>query len=293
MTGGAPGFSRGIGNWAGRAEVYDAGGRFLGLGRDRRHVSRAAASGKVRIDVSFSGPFRLEGHYEVDDRGSHRIYRGPANVGFAEVLSPSLVDANGYWPDAGLTQRFFMLVLPDGEKQLSLALMSRGEQPLYCVVVENDRLPESATAAEAPGVAARATDAPEPELLLHRLGRWRGSLSVSGRQLERPYEEKIEGMDDGLRVSFEGGFYAPEPVTVELKTRDQQAWSGPGELVGSYSLFGGRALAGTFHRTSRELRLWRREVATRDGTRKAVLHHWYRGQERVGTEYGVLELEPA
>ena len=37
-----------------------------------------------------------------------------------------------------------------------------------------------------------------------------------------------------------------------------------------------------------ELRVWRREVVSHDGTVKAVVHSWYRGGERLGTAHGVL-----
>lgn len=36
-----------------------------------------------------------------------------------------------------------------------------------------------------------------------------------------------------------------------------------------------------------------REVASRDGTTKAVLHVWYRGEERLGAAYGTLAFDPA
>ena len=292
MTSSAQGFSQGVGRWTGCAEVFDGRGRFLGPGRDRRTVGRAE-DGKVCIEVSFEGPFSLCGHYDVDDRGDHRVYRGPANYGFAEALAPNLVDAHGYWPDAGLSQRFFMMVLPGGKKQLSLALMSRGEQLLYVVVGENDRSAESRGRDGSPeGEVPPEPAAGHGGVLLHRPGRWRGALRALGRDGEFPYFEEIEPAAEGLRARRSGGVHAPDPVEMELRVDRSMVWSGPGELAGSYSLIGGRASTGTFHHMSRELRLWRREVATRDGTCKAVLHLWFRGQERIGAEWGALSFEP-
>ncbi len=293
MTHDAQGFSQGTGRWAGGSEVYDPRGHFLGFGHDRRLVSGRAEDGKVRIEVSFHGPFQLSGHYDIDDRGSHRVYRGPANYGFAEVLAPNLVDAHGYWPDAGLSQRFFMMVLPGGEKQLSLALMSRGERLRYSIVGENDRVPVDAhPSSPTVDCGEPSTTAPTEDVLLHRPGRWRGFLSALDRDGQSSYEEIVEAMDDGLRVRFAGGFQAPDPAVIVLRVGEQSAWSGPGDLVGSYSLVGGRALVGTFHRMSHELRLWRREVVAAGGACKAVVHLWYRGRKKIGAEWGVLDFEP-
>ena len=38
--------------------------------------------------------------------------------------------------------------------------------------------------------------------------------------------------------------------------------------------------------------MWRREVASLDGSTKAVLHIWYRGEERLGALYGTLTFNP-
>ena len=119
-------FSKGVGEWAGTAEVYDAEGRFAGTGRDTRTVTADDRAGRVTVEVSFEGPFNLSGAYTIADHGSHRTYEGPLNVGYAEALSDALVAAHNYWPDLGLSQRFFMMVLPGGARQLSLALLSRG-----------------------------------------------------------------------------------------------------------------------------------------------------------------------
>ncbi len=66
-----------------------------------------------------------------------------------------------------------------------------------------------------------------------------------------------------------------------------------GSLMGSGILHGGRGFSGQFHHQGAGLRVWRREVASRDGTTKAVLHIWYRGEERLGAAYGVLAFDPA
>ena len=150
-------FTQGVGRWAGNAEVFDSQGCFLGDGSDYRNV-QALAGGRVRIDVSFVGPFKHSGHYFIQNEGDHRLYQGPANVGYAETLSDSLVDANAYWSTLGLSQRFFLMVLPDGQTQLSLAQMARGEQLLYVVVGENHRVPEGEGPAQPVLVSGTAYD---------------------------------------------------------------------------------------------------------------------------------------
>ena len=54
-------FKQGIGRWAGNAEVFDSKGCFLGNGADYRNV-QPLENGRVRIDVSFVGPFKHSGH---------------------------------------------------------------------------------------------------------------------------------------------------------------------------------------------------------------------------------------
>ena len=81
---------------------------------------------------------------------------------------------------------------------------------------------------------------------------------------------------------------------MQLNSNQWQAWAtDKADIVGSYSLSGGRALSGQFHHREAQLRCWRRDVVTLDGTRKAVVQHWYRGGERIGTQFGVLEFEAA
>ncbi|MEQ8673008.1 MAG: hypothetical protein RLP44_30460 [Aggregatilineales bacterium] len=293
------GFSSGIGKWVGTAEVYSGEGRFLGNGADSRTV-QDLGNGRVRIDVSFIGPFKAAGHYFIQDHGDHRLYQGPINVGYAETLGEGLVDANAYWASVGLTQRFFLMVLPDKQTQLSLALMSRGEQLIYTVVGQNDRVPDEGASVPSSLVNGTSYDfqhdptAGRGELFLHRTGRWSGELAVldgaKSLQGTASYSETIQN-GDTLKVIVEGGGYSLEKRAYSLQTNGYQAWTAPGEVVGSYNLCGGRALSGTFHYLDDQLRLWRREVVAHDGTKKAVVHIWFRGGERIGIQYGLLNFE--
>ncbi|MCQ3811071.1 MAG: hypothetical protein KTV68_11045, partial [Acidimicrobiia bacterium] len=70
-------FSQGVGEWIGAAEVYDANGRFAGIGRDTRSVKADDQAGRVTVEVEFDGPFSLSGVYTIADHGSHRTYEGP------------------------------------------------------------------------------------------------------------------------------------------------------------------------------------------------------------------------
>ena len=300
-------FSQGVGQWLGTAEVFDGAGTFLGNATDQRHVQRQTDEQRVRIDLSFVGPFKFAGHYTIADHGAHRLYEGPANVGYAETLSDGLIDANAYWPVTGLTQRFFLMVLPGGDKQVSLALMSRGEQLLYVVVGEYNRVTEEIGPVPPGFVNGTSFDlAGDPTagrgtVLLHRAGTWRGTLTSLDEKLEtageNSYSETVSRGEGKLRVSVEGSTLDPEPREFELKTEGALAWVSAKdeglEIAGSYSLSGGRALSGQFHHLAKALRVWRREVVSHDGTLKAVLHAWYRGGVRVGVGFGVLAFEAA
>jgi hypothetical protein len=287
-------FSQGFGRWAGNAEVFDSAGRFLGNGSDYRNVQQLEG-GRVRIDVSFVGPFKHSGHYFIQQQDDHRLYEGPANIGYAETLSENLVDANAYWSALGLSQRFFLMIVDD-TLQLSLAQMSRGEHLLYVVVGQNDRVPADSPNPQPTVVSGIHYDlADDPTsgrgtLLLHRPGQWAGELTVLGADRAFlgafPYAETIS---PGLGVTLQGGAFDPEPRHFSLMTNQWQAWATEDSaIVGSYSLSGGRALSGNFYHREAHLRCWRREVVTLDGKRKAVVQHWYRGGERVGTQCGVL-----
>lgn len=298
MTGG---FTQGIGQWRGTAEVFAGDGQFLGNGTDQRHV-QPMNDGRVRIDVAFIGPFKHAGHYFIQNNSDHRLYQGPANVGYAETLADNLVDAHAYWPALGLSQRFFLMVLPDEQTQLSLALMSRGEQLIYSVVGQNNRVSETNSALLPALISGTSYDlADDPSagretLLVHRSGLWSGTLALLDHQRESIgnafYEEALSCEDKLLTTKIKGGGFAPEENAFTLITNGWQTWSKPGNVAGSYSLSGGRALSGHFHYLEHGLRVWRREVVTHDGTQKAVLHIWYRGGARVGIQFGVLHFQP-
>lgn len=301
------GFCQAVGQWRGTAEVYDGQGRFLANGVDQRHVQREGEegdAGRVRIDLSFTGPFKFAGHYYIDDRGTERVYEGPANFGFAEAMGDDAVDAHNYWPSVGLSQRFFLMVLPSGNKQLSLALLSRGERLVYAVVGENDKV--VACGNDAPPIPSfvdgSAHDlvadpgAGRGSILLHRPGRWKGTLRAVDADYQAKGEAGFEEIvradgEQGLKVRSSGGVFVPEPAEFGLKTDGWSAWTPEGRMVGSYSLSGGRALSGQFHRTDQQLRVWRREVVSHDGGLKAVVHVWHRGGRRIGAQWGVLEFE--
>lgn len=297
------GFTEAIGKWLGTAEVYDGHGRFLGNATDRRHVKQQAGDNRVRIDLSFIGPLKFAGHYLIEDHTDYRLYLGPANNGYAETLAENLIDAHAYWPITGLTQRFFLMLLPGGKRQMSLGLMSRGEKLIYTIIGEYDRVEagQETVPALVNGTAYDLHDDPAAgrgHILLHRPGLWRGELAALDGNLEKrapsSYKETIHSVtvagQSGLEVEIEGAAFAPDPARMRLKTNQWEAWSQAGDLVGSYNLSGGRALSGHFHFMAHHLRLWRREVVSHDGTMKAVLHTWYRGGARVGVQFGVLEF---
>jgi hypothetical protein len=301
-----PRFTQSLGHWLGTAEVYDGNGRFLGNGSDSRQVQQLA-DGRVRIEVSFVGPFKHAGHYTIAEEAGSRLYQGPANVGYAETLSSGLIDANAYWPALGLSQCFFLMVLPDGNSQLSLALMSRGEKLLYVVVGQNNRIETEGEAVERiPYSVSRPPSllsgtsydlAHDPaagrgKILLHRPGVWSGKLAaLDGALRPLPATQYSEEITADLHIQLSGMAFVEGRATAVLHTNHWEAWSEAGDLVGSYSLSGGRALSGHFHFLPSHRRLWRREVVSHDGRYKAILHTWYRGGERVGVQFGVLNYE--
>ena len=296
------GFTQGIGKWLGTAEVYDGNGRFLGNATDRRHVQKQADDNRVKIDLSFIGPLKFAGHYFIEDHTDFRLYQGPANTGFAETLAENLIDANAYWPVTGLTQRFFLMILPDGNRQMSLALMSRGDKLIYAIVGEYQRVDDEYAGIPAlvNGTSYDLHDDPaggRGDILLHRNGRWHGKLTTLDDNLEKitptQYEEAVVQNGTQLAIHIRGTAFAQDAASITLKTNSWEAWSAPGNLVGSYSMSGGRALTGTFHYLQEQLRIWRREVVSHDGRMKAVLHIWYRGGVRVGVQFGVLTYEPS
>ena len=298
-----PQFSHGLGRWAGNAEVFDTYGHFLGNGSDYRNVQQLDA-GRVRIDVSFVGPFKHSGHYFIQQEDDHRLYEGPANIGYAETLSENLVDANAYWSALGLSQRFFLMTV-DGDMQLSLAQMSRGEHMMYVVVGQNDRVPADSPNPQLTVTSGTHYDLQDDptsgrgEILLHREGRWHGELTALNEERkplgEFPYSETLKHSNvQTFELQLEGGAFDSVNRHLSLVTNRWQAWAAEtSDVVGSYSLSGGRALSGQFYHREAHLRCWRRDVATLDGKRKAVVQHWYRGGQRVGSQFGVLEFESA
>ena len=295
-------FSQGVGEWVGAAEVYGADGRFAGIGRDTRSVKADDQAGRVTVEVDFDGPFSLSGIYTIADHGSHRTYEGPLNIGFAEALGDGLVAAHNYWPDLGLSQRFFLMVLPNGSHQLSLALLSRGERLRWTVVGEYLRQPDPSdpvpppVAAMDPKALRDDPSAGQGELLLLRAGHWSGQLHRldAERTPTGPadYSETVAAHSNSWEVGLSGADYSPG-FSFTLVSDGWTAWTSTGELMGSGSLSGGRGFSGQFHLPSEGLRVWRREVVSRDGAMKAVLHIWYRGEQRLGAAYGALAFEPA
>ena len=295
------GFTKAIGKWLGTAEVYDGNGRFMGNATDRRHVQRQAGENRVKIELSFIGPMKFAGHYFIEDHTDFRLYQGPANTGFAETLAENLIDANAYWPVTGLTQRFFLMILPDGNRQISLGLMSRGEKLIYAVVGEYQRVDDeySGIPALVNGTAYDLHDDPaggRGSILLHRNGSWRGTLQTLDGDLEKAgesaYTESVSCNGNRLQMAVSGAAFVEDNGAMALTTNQWEAWSEAGNLVGSYSMSGGRALSGHFHYLQEQLRVWRREVVSHDGSMKAVVHSWFRGAVRVGVQFGVLAFTP-
>ena len=308
MSGGS--FSQGLGEWIGSAEVYDGDGRFAGMGRDTRTVQATDPAGLVTVEVTFEGPFSLSGMYTIADHGSHRTYEGPLNLGFAEVLGDGLIAARNYWPSLGLSQRFFLMVLPGGDHQLSLALLSRGDQLRWTVVGEYQRRlrasqdPPPAVEPIDPAAVSDDPTAGRGQLLLLRPGRWSGRLHLLDAGLEPSgtvdYIETVaasgdspaEAAGEALTVELSGLHFAPDAAFV-LESDGWTAWTPAGDFAGSAALSGGRGLSGHFHNDPAGCRVWRREVASLDGSTKAALHIWYRGEERLGALYGALSFDPA
>ncbi len=292
----------GIGRWAGTAEVYGGDGRFVGNGTDQRFARTVDEDGQVRIDLAFVGPLKFSGHYYIRPEGRTRSYLGPVNTGFAESVGEHAVDGNGYWPVTGLSQKLFLAMLPDQATQLHLSLMYRGEQLIYTIVSESEMIVDdnpSQVPGLVTGVGYDLQDDPtagRKEVLLHRAGTWSGNLTTYDGDLtlleDTPFQEEVCSSEEGLEVSLRGTL-AGEDLSYRLETNGWQAWSKMGPTVGSYNMSGGRALSGTLHHLDRGLRVWRREIVTSDGTTKAILHNWYRGGQRVGSQQGILHFTPA
>jgi hypothetical protein len=191
--------------------------------------------------------------------------------------------------------------MADGNKQMSLGLMSRGEHLMYAVVGEYNRVAEENGATSIPPLISGThydmhedPAAGRGAILLHREGTWSGTLfNLDGNLDENTpsaYEEQITPQKDCIQVTLSNPRFNLKRVNTKLKTDGWQAWSAPGDFAGSYSLSGGRALSGQFHYLPENLRVWRREVASHDGDMKFILNYWYRGGVRIGVQFGVLEF---
>jgi hypothetical protein len=274
-------FSKGLGNWAGNSEVYDGKGQFLGHLTDSRNVQKISEN-QLRIDLSLTGVLSLEGHYTIETREGYRLYQGPANLGFAEALGEDMVDANNYWAHWGLSQRFFLYVTPEKTMQLSLALLSRGEDLQYVIIGENYLLDEN---------TAEKPETKRGENLLHRAGCWQGEMTIlDGSAKPIGKQSLCQTITNSLDLTVERSAFV-KPYRLSLQVNENQAWTGAGDVVGSYSHMGGRALSGQFHHLEQELRVWWREVVTGDGSKKIVFQNFYRGGQRVGIQYGLMHYE--
>jgi hypothetical protein len=199
------------------------------------------------------------------------------------------------------------MVMPDGKHQMSLALMSRGEELIYVVVGEYVKVEDDASLTGFAGIPslqngtsydfANDPAAGRGDILLHRAGTWSGQLATLDEDLNEgeatDYQEQVQVAGDKLLVNIGGTAFDDKARSMTLATNNWQAWSAQdSEIAGSYSLSGGRALSGNFHHLATSLRVWRREVVSHDGTMKAVLHTWFRGAVRVGVQFGILQLQP-
>ena len=208
--------------------------------------------------------------------------------------------ANGYWPVTGLSQKFFLMMSPDGNRQMSLALMYRGEQLIYSIVGENGRVVGEKEMVEIPMVNGIAYDlkgdpnAGRQESLLGRVGTWTGELQT---KRAGSTEAKVEGFEqvislDGEKISERwcGNEFLNGDVQMALHSNGLLSWSEEGDFVGSHSSYGGRALSGQFHYLPNELRVWRREVVSADGLCKAVVNTWYEGEQKIADQWGMLQF---
>lgn len=293
----------GIGEWEGSAEVYDSGGRYIADAVDQRHVRSLGEDGRIRIDLSFVGPIKFQGHYFIENKKDARLYQGPVNYGRGESLGKDCVCAHAYWPVTGLSQKFFLMITPDGQKQMSLALMGRGEHFLYAIVGENNRssAANSEITAFVNGTSHDLRDDPCAGRKKHyfkRDGSWEGELfakaidGVDAASTSASYRHVVRQVSDGeLHECFTGSQFLPETVNAYFRTDSWQAWSlEKGALFGSHSFYGGRAMSGQYHFLKREQRVWRREVVSRDGQYKALLNIWYQGERMIGSEWGFLKF---
>jgi hypothetical protein len=256
--------------------------------------------GRTRIDLSFVGPIKFAGHYYIKTDEDRRIYQGPVNCGEAHYLGKNAVSAYAYWPAIGMSQKFFLMMTPDGQKQVSLALMSRGEHLLYAIIGENTRAQLNEPLDPKSLISGAACDlekdpaAGYSEVLLHRAGLYEGEISTTlegdkGTQA-LAMRQSISVKNNEIESRVEGSQFLSTPTQCRLKTNNWQAWTEAGSFVGSYSMYGGRALSGIFHDLSKNIRVWRREVVTTNGAIKCLVNIWYEGEKKIGCEWGFLRF---
>ena len=289
--------SQGIGNWTGISEIYDGRGYFIGNVSDQRTI-KENANGNYTVSVNIIGPVMLNGEYNIRINPDHHTYQGNVHVGYAERYNSELLASNNYWSQWGLSERNFVMVSTETHTQLSLSLLSRGDQLVYMLIGEyyddNNQIKIPTTL----GIPYDRRDDPTAgrgELLLHRVGTWSGQVTVLDEN-QAPmgrahYTENMRVHKNQLIVTTEGGGFTPMKRSFRMKTNGWQAWSAPGDVVGTYNLAGGRALSGHFHYVGAERRIWRREVVTSDGQHKVILHYIYQGDKRVGIQYGMLTFQ--
>lgn len=290
--------SQGIGNWTGISEIYDGRGKFIGNVSDQRSITQNN-DGTYTVNVNIVGPIMLNGQYNIKISPDHHSYQGDVHVGYAEQYNNELLASNNYWSQWGLSERNFVIVSPETHTQLSLSLLSRGDQLIYMLVGEyyDDNSPVKIPVTM--GIPDDRHDDPtagRETILMHRAGTWSGLVTVFDENLDLMkhgihYTENMRVRKNQLIITTEGGLFTPMKRTFHMTTNDWQAWSEPGDVVGTYNLAGGRALSGHLHYVGAERRVWRREVITSDGNHKAILHFIYHGDKRVGVHYGMLTFK--
>lgn len=288
--------SQGIGNWIGISEVYDGNGHFIGNASDQRTITEND-DGTYTVNVNTFGPLMVNGQYKVRIAPDHHTHLGQTNYGYAEQINNELLASNNYWEQWGLSETSFVLVSPATHSQLSLSLLKRGEQLIYTLVGEYHDNEGNLQFPKTLGIPVDRHDDPvagHQSHIMHRAGTWAGEVTVIDENLapmgRAHYTENIRIHQEKLMVTTEGGGFTPMKRSFRMTTNGWQAWSDPGDVVGSYNMFGGRALVGSLHYVGADRRIWRREVATVDGQHKAILHYIYHGDKRVGVQYGMLEF---
>ena len=166
------------------------------------------------------------------------------------------------------------MVLPNKSTQISLALMSRGERLQYAIIGEYNKVlvnPE-ATPEELPlSPIAQQSDEEishrHQQRMIHREGTWTGKVKVLDRHLnEAGYREITEQVhiknvptatvdQQMIHIKLTGSSFLHTNTQYTMCTDHELAWSTEGDTVGSYSLYGGRALSGHLHDLKSEIHL--------------------------------------